>query len=266
MDVSRTFRASCSVAVAVLLCLCSAAAQTRSSYDPAQAGSSAKPRQGFVDFTLGRINSGDVNYGQCLDEGRKLLLEQTIESGYFWSNVVSISLLGFLFFILIYHHRVHGRRELIAAAALAQYEHALVRANAQVSDLTTKNQQLTNAVSTLRESALRTPSVSVTAPEETARPRPSTRATAAPVAQTAVLNKPATKPAPERSSSTKVAVASADQMGLFQPDVDLIMTVNSLKQQLAHSEEERKKLQGRLATAGRDLETGQQRNRQLKGE
>jgi hypothetical protein len=55
-------------------------------------------------------------------------------------------------------------------------------------------------------------------------------------------------------------------MGLFQPDVDLIMTVNSLKQQLAHSEEERKKLQGRLATAGRDLETEQQRNRQLKGE
>jgi hypothetical protein len=219
-----------------------------------------------VDFTLGRINSGDVNYGRCLDEGRRFLLEQSIESGCFWSNVVSISLLGFLFFILIYQHRVHGRRELIEAGALAQYEHALVRANARVSDLTAKNQQLTNAVSTLRESALRSPSVSATAPEEAVRPRPSTRATAAPLVPVALPGKPATKPAPERSSSAKVAVASADQMGLFQPDVDLIMTVNSLKQQLARSEEERKKLQGRLATAGRDLEAEQQRNRQLKGE
>ncbi len=271
MDVSRTFRVTVLPAFAVLLCSCFAAAQMRSSYDPAQPGRAAKPRHSFVDFTLGRINSRDLNYGNCLDEGHRLLLEETIESGYFWSNLVSLGLLGLLFFILIYQHRIHGRRELLAADALTQYEHSLKRVNAEVHALTVKNQKLINVLTTVREPALRSAPVPPAGPEQNAaRPRPATRAVAAPVAETTATAvapaRAAGKPVPQRTSSATVAVIPADQMGLFPSDVDLIKKVNSLKQQRAREEEEVEKLQRRLVAGGRDLEVEQKRNRQLKGE
>ena len=42
-------------------------------------------------FTLKRINPADKDYGQCLDEGRKILLEETMRNGYFWSNLVALA-------------------------------------------------------------------------------------------------------------------------------------------------------------------------------
>ena len=83
------------------------------------------------------------------------LLKETIESTYFWSNIVSLGLLGCLFIIIIYQHRVQGRREWTAAEMLAQYEHSLSLANAQVDEATKRNCGLMEALTLLRESALR---------------------------------------------------------------------------------------------------------------
>ena len=48
---------------------------------------------------------------------------------------------------------------------------------------------------------------------------------------------------------------NGSQITLFTPEVDLMMTVNSLKQQLAHSEEKNTVLQRRIASASRNRES-----------
>ena len=134
-----------------------AVVQARPSYDPASKRPAGKRADSFVDFALKRINPSDKNYGQCIDEGRKFLLEETIENGYFWSNMVALGLLGCLFVIIVYQHNRQARREWIMAEALQQYEHALARANAHVDDATKRNHELMEALTGAGESALRSP-------------------------------------------------------------------------------------------------------------
>ena len=108
----------------------------RSAYDPAAHDAPAKPKQSFIDYTLKRINPSEKDYGECLDQGRKLILHESIQNGFFWSNVVTLSLLGCLFVIVVYQHRQRVRREWTTGEVLKQYEHALLRANAQVDTAT----------------------------------------------------------------------------------------------------------------------------------
>src|ERR1700691_3064378 len=93
--------------------------------DPASQRPTEKPADRFVDFALKRVNPLDKNYGQCIDEGRKFALEETIENGYFWSNMAALGLLSCLFVIIVYQHNRQARREWVMAEALQQYEHAL---------------------------------------------------------------------------------------------------------------------------------------------
>jgi hypothetical protein len=74
---------------------------------------------------------------------------------------------------------------------------------------------------------------------------------------------------PDRSASAATATRPANQptnqIGLFKPDVDLIMKVNSLEQQLGRSQDEAKLLRRQLNESDRRLQEEQQRNRSLKG-
>src|SRR5437667_4182136 len=106
MDVRRTSRFAIVALLIAAISPPSVAQARRSSYDPASPTQSSKPRQGFIDFTLGRINPSDKDYGQCISEDRKLLLQETFENGYFWSNVTALDLLGCLFIIIVYQHRI----------------------------------------------------------------------------------------------------------------------------------------------------------------
>jgi len=54
-------------------------------------------------------------------------------------------------------------------------------------------------------------------------------------------------------------------MGLFKPDVDLILKVNSLEQQLERSQEQEKQLRRQLTQGDQRLQAEQQKNRSLKG-
>ena len=58
---------------------------------------------------------------------------------------------------------------------------------------------------------------------------------------------------------------AANQMGLFKPEVDLTLKVNSLEQQLEHSQEQQKHLRRQLTQADQRLQTERQKNRALKG-
>ena len=265
MDVSRPSRivvAGLFLAMLPLLCF----AQARpSGYDPAAQAQSPRQKDGFVDFALKRINPADKDYGQCLDDGRKMLLEETIRNGYFWSNLVALGLLACLFIIIVYQHRVQTCREWTAAEMLAQHEHALARANAQVEEATSKNRGLMEALTALRESALR----SQAPPGEVQdRPAPQTvgsRASSIPASQVSTPKNGNAATAPSRSARAATATPPANQIGLFKPEVDLVMKVNSLEQQLGRSQDEAKLLRRQLNESDRRLQEEQQRNRSLKG-
>ena len=265
MDVSRPSRivvAGLFLAMLPLLCF----AQARpSGYDPAAQAQSPWQKDGFVDFALKRINPADKDYGQCLDDGRKMLLEETIRNGYFWSNLVALGLLACLFIIIVYQHRVQTCREWTAAEMLAQHEHALARANAQVEEATSKNRGLMEALTALRESALRSQAPPGEAQDRPALQTVSSRVSSIPASQVATPKNGNAATAPSRSARAATATPPANQIGLFKPEVDLVMKVNSLEQQLGRSQDEAKLLRRQLNESDRRVQEEQQRNRSLKG-
>jgi len=263
MDVKRPFGIAAALLIALLSPL-SFSQSRQSSYDPATQQRSPKPQDGFLDFTLKRVNPSDKNYGQCVDEGRVVLLEETVRNGYFWSNLVALGLLGCLLVIIIFQHRIGSRREWAAAEILAQFEQSLQRSNAQVDEATKKNHGFKDALAMLRESTLRSAPLPPDAGEITASPVAKTRANTARVAVSTTTKTTSAKAATERNA-TAIAVETENQMALFKSDAALIMKVNSLEQQLARSEEQQKELRRQLNEAGRKLQAEQEKNRALKG-
>src|ERR1700731_1912315 len=269
MDESRPSRiVAAGFFFAVLPSPCFAQARP-SGYDPAGQAQSPKQKDGFVDFALKRINPADKDYGQCFDEGRKMLLEETMRNGYFWSNLVALGLLACLFVIIVYQHRVQTCREWTSAEMLAQHEPPLARANDQVEEATSRNRGLMEALTTLRESALRSPSPPGEAQDRPAPPTVRSRTSSIQASQVATPKNGNATSAADRPASaataTRPANQPANQIGLFKPDVELIMRVNSLEQQLGRSQDEAKLLRRQLNESDRRLQDEQQRNRSLKG-
>jgi len=265
MDVSRPSRiVVAGLFLAMLPSLCFAQAR-RSGYDPAAQAQSPRQKDGFVDFALKRINPADKDYGQCLDESRKLLIEETIKNGYFWSNLVALVLLACLFAIIVYQHKVQTCREWTAAEILAQHEHALARANARVEEATSRNRGLMEALTALRESALRSQAPPGEAQDRPAQQTVSSRTSSIPASQVATPKNGIAATAPGRTARAATATPRANQIGLFKPEVDLVMKVNSLEQQLGRSQDEAKLLRRQLNESDRRFQEEQQRNRSLKG-
>jgi hypothetical protein len=227
---------------------------------------SSRQKDGFVDFTLKRINPSDKDYGQRLDQGRRIVLEVTIESAYFWSNIISLSLLGCLFIIIAYQHKAQATREWTAAEMLAQYERSLSLANAKVEEATKRNYGLMEALTVLRESALRSPAFSADLPDHSRAPAPRSRTASTPPLPTSPAKDNSVKPAAENARSAATTTQPANQIGLFKPDVDLVMKVNSLEQQLGRSRDEAKLLRRQVNEAGQRAQAEQEKNRALKGQ
>jgi len=238
----------------------------RQSYDPASQRPAEKPADSFVDFALKRINPSDKDYGQCIDEGRKLVLEETVENGYFWSNMVALGLLGCLFVIIVYQHNRQARREWVVAEALQQGEHALARANAQVDEATKRNHEQMEALTAARESALRSPIALLERGEQEGNKGSSKRSTAAQPAEVTTVKSGPVSTKTETAKGGGNGAKPTSQMGLFKPEVDLIVKVNSLEQQLGRSQEQEKHLRRQLNQSEVRLQTEQQKNRALKGE
>ena len=250
--------------IAILLPLL--AAQTgHSGYDPAAHQGSSKPKDSFLDFTLKRINPSDANYGQCLGEGRTLLLEETVRNAYFWSNVVALGLLGCLFIIIVYQHRIQAKREWTTAQMLNQFGQSLARSRAQVDEATGKNHHLMETLSALRDSALRPASLRRESTERATSSAAKPRTPSAQPVPPSTLKTNSAKPTNGGTARTGATAEPVGQMRLFTPDADFIMKLNSLEQQLAHSQDDNKQLRRRIADGDRRLEAEQDRNRQLKG-
>lgn len=195
---------------------------------------------------------------------RNLLLAETIENGYFWSNVLSLGLLGCLFILVVYQQKHLNRAEWKSAEIVAQYEHALKRANVQVADATKRNSEIIEVLVGLKESTVYAPSARTNNNEapvaRQSRPRP-----ADPPASTAESPKNGTNKAVKATATTTAGADAAAQIALFKPDVDLITRVNSLEQLLARSKGRENELVRQLNEAGRKLQAEQDKNRSLKG-
>lgn len=241
------------------------AAQASQSSDPATHSEPSKPRDSFLDFTLRHINSSATNYGQCLSESRAMVLDETIRNAYFWSNIVALGLLGLLFLIIVYQHRVQTTREWATAEVVAELERSLARSHTQVAEATKKNRELTDALATRSESALRVPSLPSEFAERAGSSATKSRTTSAQPVPPAMPTASSVKPTNGGAARSATAKEPVDQMRLFAPDSDFVMKVNSLEQQLTQSREDNKRLRSRIADGDRRLEAEQERNRQLKG-
>jgi len=262
MDVSLTSRvAAIAFCFAVLVSL-SSAQPGHSNYDPAVQQRPSKPRDSFVDFSLKRINRSDMNYGQCLAEGRTMLLEETVKSGYFWSNLTALGLLGFLFIIVVFQHRVQVRREWTAAEMLGQLQQSLARASAQMEEATKTNRGLTESLAAMKQTA--TQSQPDTVDRTPSRPTRSHTASTQ-VSTTTAPKGNGAKPAVDRPAVATAAPNPGGQIALFKPEVELVTKVNVLEQQLGRSHELEKHLRRQLNETGRRLQAEQERNRSLKG-
>ena len=219
-----------------------------------------------AEISLLNASNPDKDYGQCIDEGRKLVLEETVESGYFWSNIVALGLLGCLFVILVYQHKRQTRREWIVAEVLQQYEHALARANAQVDEATKRNHELMEALTGARESALRSPIALLERGEQEGNKSSPKRSSAAQPGEVTTIKSSPVSAKTETAKAGGNGVKPTSQIPLFKPEVDLVVKVNSLEQQLGRSQEQEKHLRRQLNQSELRLQTEQQKNRALKGE
>jgi len=243
-------------------------------------GKATRQQGGLLDFALKRINPSDLDYGQCLDEGRKLILEQTLSRGYFWSNITALGLLGVFLIVIVHQQRLRERRELIASEFLTQYHNALARAEAQVTEATKRNHALMEALTEASEARVTGEGAESSVPKNTPNKERKRIGTSDENGKAAP---PAPAAAVARGEPLRLAVAASSvaktskrsipndpsppgQIGLFGQDGDLVAKVNALQQQLSVYREREKELLRQVSFAELRLQKEQQKNRSLKGE
>jgi len=237
----------------------------RSSYDPAATQSSSKTRDSFIDFTLKRINPCDKDYGTAIADGRNLIVAESIESRYFWSNLVTVSILVCFFILLVFQQRRLNRSGWRSAEVITRYKHALQHANMQIEDAKARYGEATQALMRLKESAL--------------RGQPTTNADNAQPAARAERKRPADqqqntpesakngagKPSKPNSIPGSANSESGAQIALFKADADLVSRINLLEQKLGRSKEIESELRRQVNDLGGKLKAEQEKNRSLKG-
>lgn len=271
MDVRHT---TCIAFAVLIIAIASPFALTQAgspSSEPANHLALQRQQSGFLDFTLKHINPRDTDYGKCFDEGRSALAEETVMKTYFWSNVVALGMLGCLFAIVVYQHRVHRRREWASAEILAQLEQSLSRSDARVRQITERNLALAESVSALKHASVQaTPSPvrpADSTPHATRTQPLNGQATAPTSSKTKAMRPISDRQSPTTtgsSSSVATMPVPGSQISLFKPEAELVTKVNALEQQLSHSQEMEKQLRRQLIDAGRKLEAEQSRNRSLR--
>lgn len=233
-----------------------------------------RPKDGFVDYTLKRINPNDTNYGQCIDDGRRLLLTETIENGYFWSNVVTLALLVLFFAVILFQWGTLRRRALISAGALCQYQSALARSEAHAKEATSRNHDLMAALRLATDPATRRPYQEPVTGTEVVTSSPTgvrekkSSGKPAPVASSppAALATRDQTGAPTATQERQVATESPLEARAAAPGLDLVAQNNALQQQLLLTQDQVKQMRRQLNESERQLQAEKQKNRSLKGE
>ena len=116
----------------------------------------AKRSQGVIDYALGKINPDNKDYGDSVADARSEVVGATIQSLYFWSNVVSLTLLAATSTALAFVLRTQDKREIIAANLISQLWNGRVVDRKEI----VRRTDMYNALVEARNSSL-TPSSSV---------------------------------------------------------------------------------------------------------
>jgi hypothetical protein len=76
--------------------------------------------QRFLDYTLGKINPDNKDYGLSAEGARTGVVHDSIDDLYFWSNLVTLSLLSAVTVIRFLEQRSAEKKEVICAALVTQ--------------------------------------------------------------------------------------------------------------------------------------------------
>lgn len=128
----------------------------------------APKRQGFFDYALGKINPQNRDYGAMAESNRSAVVENTIDDLYFWSNVVTLTLLCGMVAIVLLQWRASDKREVIAASLIAQLWNGRVSDRIEIERRTRQFNQLVETHNTEIERALSQKSMSSERERETA--------------------------------------------------------------------------------------------------
>jgi len=207
-----------------------APAQTSNSVHESAPGGRAMQQKGFVDSTLGRINPNNIDYGQRIEDKRRVAVESTLESYDFWSNGVVMGVAVLLFLYVLHQGRVRKQMTFSTAELVTSYHNQLAVAEGQLSDVSAKYLKLTAEVEREKETALAA---------KTTPPRSQTAASG--------NNKDV-----GRNASSAAEQQLRDENG-------------KLSKQLGSANETITSLRNQVSTLSRRLEEEQNKNRRLSG-
>jgi len=83
-------------------------------------GQTARQRQGFFDYALGKINPANTDYGTAMANGRNELVGHTVDDLYFWSNAVTLGLFVCAAGIIYFEWCSAAKKEIVAATIIAE--------------------------------------------------------------------------------------------------------------------------------------------------
>ena len=93
---------------------------------------SQKSRQGFLDYALGRVNPQQVDYGSQVAADRGLLVAETLDNLFFWSNVITLVLFTGVTTLYIFNLRSGEKKELIAATLITELWNGRLSDNTEI--------------------------------------------------------------------------------------------------------------------------------------
>lgn len=216
---------------------------------PSPAHPATKRSQGFLDYALGKINPSNKDYGSSTAEARGEVVAYTIQSLYFWSNVVSLTLLAATSTALVLVLRTQDKREIIAATLIAQLWNGRVVDRKEM----VRRTAMYNALVETKNAAL-----TIKPPE------PSVGEHSAPTSKPDSEEKPSAKSGVQRKATVPHSPSSNGETGSTgssEPGQKGLLMENQL-QALRNSE---RSLRARLNQVSEDLERERQRNQSLKG-
>ncbi|AXC15419.1 hypothetical protein ACPOL_6175 [Acidisarcina polymorpha] len=234
-------------------------ALSASSLYPAQSTPPAAPSkpapkrsQGVLDYALGKINPDNKDYGNSAADARSELVGYTIQNIYFWSNVLSLSLLAATSTALVLILRAQDKREIIAANLISQLWNGRVIDRREI----VRRTGMYNTLVETKNAALnQTPSPNREQPSESqAAEQPSQKQTGK---KTRVPSEAAAPKSP--ASHTEQVETGIAPSGELQQKTTLLQGQN---QALRNSE---RNLRERLNQVSQDLEQERRRNQTLKG-
>jgi hypothetical protein len=209
----------------------------------------AKRSQGVIDYALGKINPGNKDFGDSAANARSEVVGATIQNLYFWSNVVSLTLLAGASAGLMLVLRTQDKREIVAANLISQLWNGRVVDRKEI----VRRTGLYNALVEAKNSTLTAASPVV---EEEHRD--------VPISDGTIRTQPGQKSRVQSKTAAPKSPSSTGETGTLPPGelAEKAIFLEGQNQALRNSE---RNLRDRLNQVSLDLEQERRRNQTLKG-